>query len=380
MSSINTKIIAIDGLSACELSAWADFRVANPALYSPYFHSEYTQLLAQLCPDVHVLVVEQFGDPIAFLPFQAKISTSGKVGFARPVGAPMTDYHGFICAPNTQFDVRTALKQAGFGAFHYSALVGSQNMLASNGEQNTACTVMDLSIGAEAWRASRDKSYRRHLKSHRRRVRKAEELGPRRLAFMSPDKDVFEQLINWKCEKFAETGRYNVLSAPWTRALLENLWQRGADAEFRADMHALYFGDQLAAIDLGLCDGVTFHSWMVAYNADFQTLAPGIQLLEAIIDAAGDLGYGRIDLGEGIGGYKRHYASEDVAVGSGFIAVSGPSATLSKLYGGLESFGETKLGKVGKLPGKVRRRYSQISACDATLTGRSRAMLQAVRG
>jgi len=130
---------------------------------------------------------------------------------------------------------------------------------------------------------------------------------------------------------------------------------------------------------LGLCDGTTFHSWMVAYNADFQTLAPGIQLLEAIIDAAGDLGYMRIDLGEGTDGYKRHYASENVEVSTGFIAVNGPAATLSKLYGGLENFGETKLGKVGKLPGKVRRRYSQISACDATLAGRSKAMLRAVR-
>ncbi len=361
-----------------ELVAWGHFRHSNPALYSPYFHSGYTQLLAGLCPDVHVLQLEQGGAPIAFLPFQAKRSPSGKIGFARPVGTPMTDYHGFVCAPDTEFDAHSVLMQAGFGAFHFSALVEAQTILSPYGRKIAPCTVMDLSFGAKAWRAGRDSSYRRHLKSHRRRVRKAEALGPRRVEFMSSDKTVFDQLITWKREKFAETGKYDVLSAGWTLSMLENLWQRGHTSELRADMHALYFGDQLAAVDLGLCDGVTFHSWMVAYNAEFQALAPGIQLLEAMIDGAEELGYMRIDLGAGIDGYKRHYASEDIAVSTGFIALGGPVATLSKLYGGLENFGENKLGRIGKLPGKVRRRYSQISACDASLKGRSKAMLQAV--
>ncbi|PHS42469.1 MAG: hypothetical protein COA91_00520 [Robiginitomaculum sp.] len=378
MKNIHTKIVPFGEMCDRELAAWGHFRNANPALYSPYFHSGYTQLLAGLCPDVHVLVVEQAGAPIAFLPFQAKISPSGKIGFARPIGTPMTDYHGFICAPDTKFDAYSVLKQAGFGAYHFSALVEAQTILSPYGRKTAPCTVMDISLGAEAWRAGRDSSYCRHLKSHRRRVRKAETLGPRRVEFMSSDKAVFDQLISWKREKFAETGKYDVLSAGWTLAMLEDLWRRGSKKELRADMHALYFGDQLAAVDLGLCDGTTFHSWMVAYNANFQTLAPGIQLLEAMIDEVSTLGYKRIDLGEGTDGYKRHYASEDIAVSAGFIALGGPVAALSKLYGGLENFGESKLGRAGKLPGKVRRRYSQISACDATLTGRSKAMLQAV--
>lgn len=89
-----------------------------------------------------------------------------------------------------------------------------------------------------------------------------------------------------------------MLSADWTRALLQTLWQEQAQEELHADMHALYFGNTLAAIDFGLSDGVTFHSWMVAYNNELQHLAPGIQLLEELIDGAGELGYNRIDLGE----------------------------------------------------------------------------------
>lgn len=380
MNSIATHILAVEKLTSEQVSAWCEFRRHNPALYSPYFHIGYTQLLGTLCGDVHVLVVERGARPIAFLPFQAKIDSAGKVGFARPVGTPMTDYHGLICAPDTHFDIHAALKQAGFGAFHFSTLIASGDMFSGYVRDETPCTVMDISAGAEDWRAARDGSYRRHLKSNRRRIRKAEELGARRFEFNSNDKSAFEQLMVWKREKFSESGKYDVLGAGWTSALLKILWERGKNAALRADMHCMYFGDQLAAVDLGLSDGTTFHSWMVAYNNEFYNLAPGIQLLEALVDEAANLGYKRIDLGEGTDGYKRHYASENISASSGFIAANGRAAALSKLYGELENFGESKLGKLGRIPGKVRRRYTQISACDATLSGRSKAVIQAVKG
>ena len=378
--NFQTKIIRPSALSDAQMSAWARLRAANPALYSPYFHLGYTQLLGKLRGDVHVLCVTQSGKIAAFLPFQAKINASGKIGFARPIGAPMTDYHGFICAEGTKFDAAHILKQAGFGAFHFSALVDTGAMLAGFARSETPCTMMDMSGGAENWRAGRDGSYRRHLKSTRRRIRKSEELGMRRFDLMSEDEAVFEALITWKREKFAETGKYDVLSAGWTLDMLRELWQRGPQAGLRADMHALYFGDELAAIDLGLSDGTTFHSWMVAYNNAFYQLAPGIQLLEALIDEAGALGYARIDLGEGLDGYKRQYATEDVQVLGGFIAANGPAAALSQIYGAAENFGEKRLGGVGRIPGKARRRYAQIRACEDSFGGRAKAMLAAVKG
>ena len=54
--------------------------------------------------------------------------------------------------------------------------------------------------------------------------------------------------------------------------LLETLWSRQNQA-LRCDMHALYFGDRLAAVDLGLSDGNTFHSWIVAYDGELHSLS-----------------------------------------------------------------------------------------------------------
>lgn len=384
MHGLSVKIIAAPDLSERERSSWQTMRANNPALYSPYFHIDYVKSLASILSDVHILVIERGGAPIAFLPFQAKIGKSGAVGFARPAGTPMTDYHGLICARDTDIPLKDAMEMAGFGAFHYEALIEQQPFFGGAIRGEMACAVFDINEGPDIWRSSQSKSYRRHLKNDRKRRRKAESLGPRRTEFRCQDPDVFAQLFEWKREKFADSAKYDVLGAKWTGAFIRKLWddansvESGAANALRCEMHALFFGDDVAAIDLGLTDGHTFHSWMVGYNPQHASLAPGIQLLEDLINAAPELGYRRIDLGPGIDGYKRHYATQSVSVISGFTAVAGPAAALSRLVGAAETFGEERLGTPGKIPGRLRRRYVQISACEPRASARARAIAAAI--
>ena len=354
-------------LSETDRMAWAALRVSNPQTYSPYFHLDYTKLLSELREDVFIACVYESGLPIAFLPYQGE-------RFARPVGAPMTDYHGFICKADADLDLVEILKAVGIGAYHFSSAVNGQ--ISAHFQSEDDGVMMDIEAGAEPWREARDGSYRRHLKSNRRRIRKAtEDIGEPRFVWQSNDQAIFETLIAWKKQKFAETGKYDVLSAQWTMQLLTQLWQRNNNG-LRCDMQALYFGNRLAAIDLGLCSGDTFHSWIVAYDGELHSYAPGIQLLEGLIDAAAELGYKRIDLGVGKDGYKRHYASDTVKVGTGFIAAQGSAAALSNLYSKAENFGQKALKDA---PGKIRRRYTQIAACEDSVSGRAKAMLSAVK-
>lgn len=371
---MTVDIIRPDALSEADRAAWTAMRASNPALYSPYFHPDYTQLLGRLRDDTHVIIARKGGTAVAFLPVQ------GRGQFTVPMGAPMTDYQGFITAPNSDphndLDFEDILRKAGLGALHFTAMVDSA-LSQRHGLSRDAVAMIHLPRGGELWRKAQDSSYNRSLKSLRRRIRNTEsDHGARRFVYQSLDRDIFDTLIAWKRKKFLETGKYDVLSADWTLPLIEQLWQAGPQADLRCDMHALYFGDRLAAIDLGLTDGSTFHSWIVAYDSDLHTLSPGIQLLEGLIDASADLGYSRIDLGAGIDGYKRYYATEDVHVSAGFVAVKGPAAALSNLYGAAERFGEKALADI---PGKLRRRYSQIAACDPTLSGRTKAMIDAVK-
>lgn len=364
VKNLTTIVKRAQELSEVDQKAWTKLRLANPRTYSPYFHMDYTQLISELRDDVYIACIYDTQTPIGFLPYQGQ-------RFARPVGAPMTDYHGFIC----HYDIPALhiIKSAGIGAFHYSSSVNTSMHSFSQTEDEGV--LMNIEKGPETWRQERDSSYRRHLKSNRRRIRKAtEDIGEPRFEWLSTDQKVFDQLITWKKQKFSETGKYDVLSADWTMTLLKTLWSR-QKADLRCDMHALYFGDRLAAVDLGLSDGETFHSWIVAYDSELHSYAPGIQLLEALIDAANNIGYHQIDLGAGTDGYKRHYASEDVKVSGGFIAAQGSAAALSNLYNKAEAFGQKALKDA---PGKLRRRYSQIAACEDSLSGRAKAMLGAV--
>lgn len=355
-------------MTETDWSAWARMRAENPALRSPYFHPDYAKLLSDLRPDVKIVCqYSADGTPRAFLPLQGQ-------RFARPVGAPMSDYHGIITEDDTAtYD--SLLGGTGIGAFHFSCATDPGRLRQTQVLSTSVTAAINIETTAKDWRAERDSSYRRHLKSNRRRTRKAEEnIGQPRIELFSRNIDVYQSLIDWKREKFAQTGKYDVLSADWTQSLIRTLWERGAKAGLRCDMHALYFGERLAAIDLGLSDGDVFHSWMVAYDDEFSEYGPGIQLLEMLIDASEQTGYRKIDMGEGLDGYKRHYASATADVVSGFVPLAGAAGRLSRIYAATERWG---VGRLKDAPGKLRRRYSQIAACEDNFTGRTRHMLAA---
>lgn len=357
-------------MSETDWSAWLDMRASNPDLRSPYFHPDYTRLLSELRPDVRIACqYDPDGAPTAFLPIQGQ-------RFARPVGAPMSDYHAII-TDHDDITYDSLLSDSGIGAYHYSCATDVERLRAPQILSTSVTAAIDIPTSAEEWRAERDGSYRRHLKSNRRRTRKAEDnIGPKRIELFSRDIDVYASLLKWKREKFIQTGKYDVLSADWTQALIRTLWERGAKAGLRCDMHALYFGDKLAAIDLGLSDGDVFHSWMVAYNDELSEYAPGIQLLEGLIDATPETGYRRIDMGEGLDGYKRHYASASRDVATGLVPLSGAAGRLSRIYAATERWG---VGPLKDAPGKLRRRYSQIAACEDDTGGRVRHMIAAFK-
>ena len=358
-------------MSESDWAAWANLRLQNSELRSPYFHPDYTRLLAELRPDVRVVCqYESDGTPAAFLPIQG-----GR--FARPVGAPMSDYHAIITGRD-DITYDSLLRGTDIGAYHYSCAADPQRLRFPQILSESVTAAIDIHTSVEDWRAERDGSYRRHLKSNRRRTRKAEEaIGPKRIELFSRDIDVYTSLIKWKREKFVQTGKYDVLSADWTQGLIRTLWEHGPKADLRCDMHALYFGDRLAAIDLGLSDGDVFHSWMVAYDDELAEFGPGIQLLEALIDATPETGYNSIDMGEGLDGYKRHYASASKRVVSGLVPLSGAAGRLSRVYAAAERWG---VGPLKDAPGKFRRRYSQIAACEDGTAGRVKHMLAAIAG
>lgn len=356
--SATVKTIAFDALSDADIARWNALRDQNPGLESPYHHPDYHALVHKHQGDVKVSLMIQDGEIIAFLPWQGG-------AFARPSGSPFSDYQSIITAPDSDVEIGDLLKGQSVGAFRFTAMVSA------DGEPTARMEIED----ADSWRESRDGSYRRHLKGTHRRIRKAEqEVGPRRVVTCSRDIDAFQTLIAWKRKQYIASGKYDVLKNERNIALLRDLWARGTDAELRADMHALYFGDRLAACDLGLTDGKVYHSWIVSYDAELHAFAPGFQLIEGIIDDVASLGYRVIDLGTGTGGFKKQYTTHSHYTTSGIVTLPSPAGLVASTYDRLE----TQLkARTGDALGKFRRRYSQIAACEPTLLGRSSAMAEA---
>lgn len=358
-AAFQIETIAMSELPDADRAAWLVIRAENPALESPYHHPDYHQLVDKHQGGGKITLARQNGQLKAILPWQGR-------RFARPSGAPLSDYQALIAAPDCDLAIAAMLKGQAVGAFHYTAM-----------QDETGVDTCRMEISdAESWRADRDKSYRRHLKSTRRRIRKSEEeIGPRSTVTQSRDIDAYRTLMRWKQDKFAETGKYDVLANAGNSGLLMDLWERGPDAPLRADLHVLYFGGRMAAADLGLTDGKVFHSWIVGYDPDLLPYAPGIQLLEMLVDVAPGLEYNVIDLGPGTDGYKRHYASHARSVSDGVITLPSAAGYLAAGYDRAES---SLRQKTGDALGKLRRRYSQIAACEPHLSGRSRAMVQAI--
>ncbi|MGB6229166.1 MAG: GNAT family N-acetyltransferase [Litorimonas sp.] len=359
VSSFDIDTVAFADLPDPEIEAWARLRADDPALESPYHHPDYHRLVDRHQGGVMVTCARRDGELVALLPWQGG-------AYARPSGAPLSDYQTVIGRNDVAMDLGTLLHGQVSGAFHYTA------MPSTDGEETCRLEL----TGAEGWRAARDGSYRRHLKSTRRRVRKAEEeIGPRRVVMQSRDVDAYQALMEWKRDKFRETGKFDVLANAATSGLLRDLWERGPTAPLRADLHVLYFGDRIAAADLGLSDGTVFHSWIVGYDPDLLSYAPGIQLLEGVIDGSDALGYRVIDLGPGTDGYKRHYATHPRRVASGVVTLPSPAGMIAAGYDHAEA---ALRSRTGDALGKVRRRYSQIAACEPVLSKRSRAMASAI--
>ena len=70
-------------------------------------------------------------------------------------------------------------------------------------------------------------------------------------------------------------------------------------------LSAVYAGEHLLAAHFGLRSGPILHWCFPVYDSQFARLSPGWLLLCAVIEAAPDLGVGRIDLGRGVDEYKR---------------------------------------------------------------------------
>jgi CelD/BcsL family acetyltransferase involved in cellulose biosynthesis len=352
-------VLAPQALGQAERAAWQGFVAASPRLRSPYFDLRYTLTAAEETPDAQVAVIHEGGRIAGFLPFQRR----GPV--IQPLGAPLTDYHGVVAAPDREIPLRAVVRAVKARLFRFNALKGP---LACPRARRAARHVMtaDLSGGYEAYAARQSASHPRFFKKMRRHDRAlAREHGPVTFEFQADDPAVVDMILQRKRRQLRRTGAHDIFACGWTERLVRRLLAH-RDADFGARLAVLRAGDRVVGAEIGLRGGATYHLWFPIYDAAFARFAPGMLMTLKTLEAAASAGIESVDFGLDDQAYKSYFAERGDMVVEGRVIQPRWRAACSDVADRLLAAGPAGLTR---LRDRLRRRLDVIDACETDLAG-----------
>lgn len=311
---MKVTVVAGAELTREHLTRWSEIQLTEPSLASPYFTAEFVQATASVREDVRVSIVEDDAGVIGFFPFQG-----GKHGVAYPVAGRMSDFHGVIAPDTLLWDAPALLRASGLSAWRFDHLLASQEPLHRFHWAEAPSPYLDVSGGFDVYRQSRKQAGSKEIDKILYEARKAERrAGPLRFELRSPGDVAFQALLKWKAQQYHATGQPDITAVPWIVRFLDRVRHERGE-RFSGLMSALYLGDRLAAVHLGMRSTTVFHYWLPAYDPELASYSPGQLCLLELARAVASQGVRRIDLGKGEEGYKNRLMSGSISVAEGTV-------------------------------------------------------------
>jgi CelD/BcsL family acetyltransferase involved in cellulose biosynthesis len=310
-----TRLLKPAQLTQDHIAAWSEIQQSNSAWDSPYFRPEFTLAVAKVRDDVEVGVLEENGTPVGFFPFQRGLLNAGK-----PVGGLMSDFHGVIARDEARIRPASLLRDCRLSSWNFNHLVAPQPVFAQSIWTVAESPYIDLSHGYEHYVTERRKQGSQLVGQAIKKAGKiAKSVGPLRFVLNANEEDVFRSLLTWKTAQYKHSGAPNVFGVQWTIDLLRKILERDGE-HFAGMMSALYVGDQLAAVHLGMRSNNVLHFWFPAYDVEFAKHSVGLILMLEMARACESLGIHRIDMGKGPESYKREFMNGASTVAEGSVA------------------------------------------------------------
>ena len=358
-------------LSADDVALWRSLAASEVAFANPLLGPDFAQAVGKVREDARVAVIRRAGETLGFLPYHRRPG-----GLARPIGSPLSDYHGLVSRPDAGLDLAQVLRAADVSVFRYNGLMDPHGVFPASPETDRRAYLIDLTgTTAEAYLEAIRAESPKKIKNYRRLDHKlGREVGPVRLVAGDTSREAFNLLIDWKREQLARTGGHDFLRSDWTRELMADLFT-ARDGDFRGLMINLYAGDTLVGGHFGIRQGAVYHPWIASTNPEHAPWSPGQIFFLRAIAAMPELGLTRYDLGPGHDHYKRSYGLSTIAIGEGAATASTIGGRMAHSLESVWSLaGAHGAGPVGQL----RRRMDAIASTELSMTGRVRDFVEAV--
>jgi CelD/BcsL family acetyltransferase involved in cellulose biosynthesis len=358
-------------LSAADVALWRSLAASQVGFANPLMGPDFAQAVGKVREDARVAVVHRGGETLGFLAYHRRPG-----GLARPIGSPLSDYHGLVSRPDAGLKADDVLRAAGVSVFRYTGLIDPHGVFPAAPESDRTAYLIDLTgTSAEAYLEAVRVESPKKIKNYRRLDHKLDrEAGPLRLVAGDTSREAFNQLIDWKREQLARTGGHDFLRADWTRELMADLFVQ-RDGELRGLMINLYAGDTLVSGHFGIRQGAVYHPWIASTNPAHAAWSPGQIFFLRAIAAMPELGLTRYDLGPGHDHYKRAYGLNTATIGEGAATAASIGGRMAHSMESVWSLaGAHGAGPVGQL----RRRMDAIASTELTMSGRVRDFVEAV--
>ena len=358
-------------LSSADQRTWRDMAVIDPAFDSPLLGPDFALAVGAVRDDARVAVIRRQGETLGFLPHHRRPGH-----LARPIGSPLSDYHGLVSRPDAELNGAQVLRAADLAAFRYTGLIDPHGVF-GQAEMKQAHVIGLANTDAETYLEAVRAASPKKIKNWRRLDNKLErEVGAVELVGPDRSREAFDQLIAWKREQLGRTGVHDFLRADWTRGLMLDLFQK-QDGPFQGLMINLYAGGQLVSGHFGVRLNGVYHPWIASTNPAYAEWSPGQIFFMRAIAAMPGLGLERYDLGPGHDHYKSAYALSQIQIGDGTATASSMAGRMASSLDGVW----TLAGGAGAGPvGRLRRRMEAIASVELTMGGRMRGLVHAVAG
>lgn len=307
---MTTRIVKPEQLTRDELRVWTGMLPANPMLNSPFFLPEFTLATSAAHSGVRVIIEEQDGLPVAFLPYQ-----TDQKGIPVAVGGSLNDFQGIICESGCHCSLIEMLERARIGRFRCHKLLDWRNDLGDFVLCRNSSPFVNLTNGFQSWKSELQSHGSEQLKQIARKERKlVRECGAIRFDFRTTNPNVLKTLIQWKREQYHRTQEVDIFSYDWTAKLLTSLLASPEDSPLQPVLSAMYAGNKLVAAHYGLISNTVVHSWFPAYDPEYGKYSPGKLLLCRILEESAGQGVVRFDFGAGDESYKYSFANDSVDI------------------------------------------------------------------